>query len=100
MQIPADMVVNAIIMAISAHKLQPSRHTIIYHVSSSMKNSISNVNSLNYILQYFTEKPWINKDGKAIKIKKLTLFNDIASFHRYTTLRYLVFLKVFFKIYD
>ncbi|XP_022944111.1 fatty acyl-CoA reductase 3-like [Cucurbita moschata] len=93
--IPAHMVVNAIIMAISAHKLQPSRHTIIYHVSSSMRNSISNINSLNYILRYFTEKPWINKDGKTIKIKKLTLFNDLASFYRYMTIRYLVLLKGF-----
>ena len=100
MQIPADMVVNAIIMTILAHKLQPFGHTLIYHIGSSMRNAMSNIDLRNYILQYFTEKPWIDRDGKALKVKKVTLFNDMASFHRYMTIHYLIFLKVCSKMYN
>lgn len=93
MQIPADIVVNAIIMAIMTHKLQSSSQ-IIYHVGSSMRNSMRHRDLHNYILKYFTEKPWIDEDGNAIKIKEVTYFDNMASFHRYMTLRYLIFLKV------
>ncbi|XP_022153088.1 fatty acyl-CoA reductase 3-like [Momordica charantia] len=91
--IPADMVINAIIMAIVTHMFQPSNQTLIYHVGSSTRNSIRHMDFHNYLLRYFTKKPWINKDGSIIQSKKITLFNDMESFHRYMTLRYLIFLK-------
>ena len=64
-----------------------------------MRNSMRINNLFSYILRYFTEKPWMNGDGKVIKVKKITSFNDIASFHRYMTIHY-VFLKVCSKIYN
>ncbi|XP_038902602.1 fatty acyl-CoA reductase 3-like [Benincasa hispida] len=91
--IPADMVINGMIMIIVAHELQPSRQTIIYHMGSSMRNSLRRIDFHRYIFQYFTEKPWINEDGKSIKIKKLTFFDNLASFHTYMTIHHLVFLK-------
>uniref|UniRef100_A0A0A0KB44 Fatty acyl-CoA reductase n=2 Tax=Cucumis sativus TaxID=3659 RepID=A0A0A0KB44_CUCSA len=91
--IPADMVVNTIIATMVMHKLQ-YRQTIIYHVGSSTRNPMKIDDLQRFICKYFTEKPWINGDGNAIKVKKITVFNNLASFHTYITIRYSFFLKV------
>ncbi|XP_022153045.1 fatty acyl-CoA reductase 3-like isoform X2 [Momordica charantia] len=91
--IPADMVVNTIVMAIVAHKLQPSSQRI-YHVGSSLRNSMRYIDLKNFLFQYFIEKPWIDEDGNAIKVKKIIVFNNMASFRRHMSIRYLIFLKV------
>lgn len=98
MQIPADMVINSIMMVIVAHKFQQSSETIIYHIGSSMRNCMRRIDFHRYIFQYFNEKPWINEDGNAIKIKNLTFFHNMASFNRYMTTHHLLFLKVCNKI--
>ncbi|KAK9279091.1 hypothetical protein L1049_012766 [Liquidambar formosana] len=66
--IPADMVVNAIIVAMVTNANQPSE--IIYHVGSSVRNpeSFSSIQDIGQ--RYFTEKPWINKDGTPVKVGK------------------------------
>lgn len=87
------MVVNTIIMAMVAHDLQPTNQKI-YHVGSSSRNSMRYIDFKRFSYQYFTEKPWINKDGKAVKVGKVTIFNNMASFRKYMNIRYLVFLKV------
>lgn len=91
-QIPADMVVNAIIVAMMAHANQPS--DIIYHVGSSVRNPIQYYKLRDYITRYFTTKPMINKDGKPVKVGKFTVFNNMASFRRYMFIRYMLLLKV------
>lgn len=93
MQIPADIVVNTMIMAMAAHEDQPSDQTI-YHVGSSARNSMTHIDLQRFSYQYFTQKPLIDKNGKAIKLGKVTLFNSMAKFHRYLAIRYLIFLKV------
>ncbi|XP_050947771.1 fatty acyl-CoA reductase 3-like isoform X3 [Cucumis melo] len=90
--VPADMVVNMIIMAMVAHKHQPSNQTI-YHVGSSARNSMRYIEFKRFNYRYFTENPWINKDGNAVKVGEVTVFNNMASFSRYMNIRYLVFLK-------
>ncbi|KGN64901.2 hypothetical protein Csa_022764 [Cucumis sativus] len=90
--IPADMVVNAMLVAMVAHASQLSSYTI-YHVSSSMRNPIMYRKLQEYGFHYFSANPWINKDGQPVKVGKVTILNDMASFHRYMTIRYLVFLK-------
>ncbi|KAL4014799.1 hypothetical protein IC575_027017 [Cucumis melo] len=92
--IPADMVVNTIIATMVRHKFQPPYQTRIYHIGSSMRNPIKIGDLQRFICQYFIEKPWINGDGNATKVKKITIFNNMASFHRYITIRYLIFLKI------
>lgn len=95
-QIPADMVVNAILATMVAHANQSS--DIIYHVGSSVRNPIRYHNLKDYTFRYFTAKPWINRDGKPIKVGKVTIFSNMASFHRYMFIRYLFPLKVnYFK---
>ncbi|CAJ1956116.1 unnamed protein product [Sphenostylis stenocarpa] len=89
--IPADMVVNAILVSMVAHANKPS--DIIYHVGSSVVNPVRYLNLRDYCARYFMEKPWINKEGKPVKVGKLTILSDIASFHNYVYIRYLLPLK-------
>ncbi|XP_038902167.1 fatty acyl-CoA reductase 3-like [Benincasa hispida] len=90
--IPADMVVNTIIMAMKVHKFQPSNQTI-YHVGSSTRNSMKHIDFQRFNYQYFTKKPLIDRDGNAIKVGKVTIFNNMTNFRRYIAIRYLIFLK-------
>ncbi|XAR59675.1 Alcohol-forming fatty acyl-CoA reductase [Bertholletia excelsa] len=89
--IPADMVVNAMIVAMVAHANQPCE--AIYHVGSSVSNPIRFTRIQDYGLQYFTKHPWIGKDGKPVIVGKVTVLSTMASFHRYMAIRYLLPLK-------
>ncbi|KAE8037460.1 hypothetical protein FH972_010047 [Carpinus fangiana] len=90
--IPADMVVNAMIVAIVAHaNHQPC--DIIYQVGSSVRNPLRNINLQDFGFRYFTQKPWINKDGKPVKVGKMLVLSSMDSFRRYMAIRYLFLLK-------
>ncbi|KAJ9699472.1 hypothetical protein PVL29_008186 [Vitis rotundifolia] len=89
--IPADMVVNSMIAAMAAHANQPCE--VIYQVGSSIKNPVRYSNLQDFGFRYFTKNPWINKDGKAVKVGKVTVLSSMDSFHRYMALRYLLLLK-------
>ncbi|KAJ7947970.1 Fatty acyl-CoA reductase [Quillaja saponaria] len=91
--IPADMVVNAIIVAMVAHANQTSDVNNIYQVGSSVSNPMKYGDLKEYGYKYFTKKPWINKDGKPVKVGKVTVLSNMASFRRYMTIRYLLLLK-------
>lgn len=93
-QIPADMVVNAILVAAVAHANRPSADEVIYHVGSSVRKPVRYSNIQDYGLRYFTAKPWINKDGRPVKVGKVTVLHNMDSFRRYMFLRYLLVLKV------
>ncbi|KAF2321637.1 hypothetical protein GH714_000787 [Hevea brasiliensis] len=91
--IPGDIVVNAIILAMVALANQPC-NDIIYHVGSSARNPIRCSGIEDYLIRYFTNKPWIGKNGKPVKVvSKMTIFNSIAKFHRFIRIRYLPLLK-------
>ncbi|GLU19213.1 hypothetical protein SLE2022_354740 [Rubroshorea leprosula] len=89
--IPADMVVNAMIVAMVAHANQPS--DAIYQVGSSLSNPLRNGNLQDYGFRYFSSKPWINKEGKPVKVGKMRVLENMNSFHRYMAFRYLFPLK-------
>ncbi|EOY33482.1 Jojoba acyl CoA reductase-related male sterility protein [Theobroma cacao] len=90
--IPADMVVNAMIVAMVAHaSCQPSE--TIYQVGSSVRNPMRYYNLQDYGFRYFSKKPWINKDGKPVIVGKVKVMNSMDSFHRYMAIRYLLLLK-------
>ncbi|KAG4981048.1 hypothetical protein JHK82_034295 [Glycine max] len=89
--IPADMVVNAMLVAMVAHANQPS--DIIYHLGSSVVNPVMYLNLRDYSVRYFTEKPWINRDGKPVKVGKFTILRNMDSFRKYMYIRYLLPLK-------
>ncbi|KAL5081889.1 hypothetical protein RYX36_010310 [Vicia faba] len=90
--IPADMVVNAMLVAMVAHANQPS-DDIIYHVGSSVRNPMRYLNLKDYGFRYFTANPWINKDGTPVKVGKITVLTDMDSFQRYVFIRYLLPLQ-------
>lgn len=89
--IPADMVVNATLVAMVGHAKKPS--DVIYQVGSSLRNPVTYTNLQDYGYHYFTKKPWINKDGKAVKVSRVTVLDSMASFHRYMAIRYVLPLK-------
>ncbi|KAI6685294.1 hypothetical protein NL676_031207 [Syzygium grande] len=90
--IPADMVVNSMMVAMVAHANQPPANAI-YQVGSSVRNPVQYSSLQDYGLRYFTQNPWRNKDGKPIKVGKVTVLKSMASFRRYMAIRYLMWLK-------
>ncbi|MED6151498.1 hypothetical protein PIB30_083079, partial [Stylosanthes scabra] len=94
--IPADMVVNAMIVSMVAHGNESGNsndRNMIYHVGSSVSNPVRYQNLHDYSFRYFTAKPWINKEGKPIRVGKVTMLSSITSFRRYMFIRYLLPLK-------
>ncbi|KAK2424199.1 fatty acyl-CoA reductase [Trifolium repens] len=67
--IPADMVVNAMLVAMVAHANQLG--DAVFHVGSSVRNPMKYLNLQDYAFKYFKTKPWINKDGKTVHYKKI-----------------------------
>jgi len=84
------------LVAMVAHANQPRDG--VYHVGSSVRNPLRYKNLHDYALRYFKAKPWINKDGTAVKVAKLTVLSNMASFQRYIFIRYLLPLKVLIYI--
>ncbi|KAL0437022.1 UNVERIFIED_CONTAM: Alcohol-forming fatty acyl-CoA reductase [Sesamum radiatum] len=89
--IPADMVVNAMIVAMVAHANQPNE--TIYHVGSSVSNPLELASVRDYGQRYFTKHPWINKEGRPVIVGEVKMLNTMDSFKRYLAFRYLLPLK-------
>lgn len=92
-QIPADMVVNAMLVAMVAHA-NVGDDNIIYHVGSSVRNPIRYCNLRDYAFRYFKSKPLRNKEGKIVKVGNVTVLNSMDSFRTYMSIRYMLLLKV------
>lgn len=90
--IPADMVVNAIITTLIAHANHPCDN-MIYHIGSSVANPVTYQNFKDYVVGYFTAKPWVDKEGKSIKVGQVTILDNMTEFHRHMFIRYLLPLK-------
>ena len=75
MQMPADMVVNCMIMAMVAHANKLSR--IIFRVGSSLRNPMKLISLRNFMFWYFTGNPWISEKGKSIKVGNGIVFGGI-----------------------
>ncbi|KAL5832619.1 hypothetical protein ACOSQ3_016293 [Xanthoceras sorbifolium] len=91
--IPADMVVNAMIVAMVANANQHSSDPKIYHVGSSRRNAIKLSNIRNFGCPCFTKNPLTDKKGKAIKVSKFIMLDKWSKFRRYMAIRYLLPLK-------
>ncbi|KAK4492259.1 hypothetical protein RD792_003062 [Penstemon davidsonii] len=93
--IPADMVVNAMIAAMVAQLNNHEGDGMgIYHVGSSVSNPVAFSCVQDYGLRYFTEHPWINKDGKPVIVGKVKVLSTMDSFQRYMAMHYLLPLKI------
>ncbi|KAK1435079.1 hypothetical protein QVD17_00839 [Tagetes erecta] len=91
--VPADMVVNAMITTIAANANLTCSEAI-YHVGSSVSNPLKFSTYQKCAFWYFTDYPWIGKDGKPIIVGEVTVLNSMSSFYRYIGFRYLLPLLV------
>lgn len=91
--IPVDMVVNLMIITITAHSSQPSQ--FIYHLGSSVRNPLKYYSIPNWGYHYFLKNPCIRNNGKPIKYQICTLLATSSSFNRYMNLHYNVPIQVF-----
>ncbi|KAK6144219.1 hypothetical protein DH2020_021039 [Rehmannia glutinosa] len=89
--IPADMVVNAMIVSMVAHANQPQE--TIYHIGSSVSNPLEFASIQDYGQRYFSKHPWINKEGRPVIVGKVKVLNSMESFRRYLEIHYLLPLK-------
>ncbi|KAI4313515.1 hypothetical protein L6164_026490 [Bauhinia variegata] len=89
---PADMVVNEMIVAMVATS-NCQCYDNIYHVGSSVRNPVRYENLRDYMYRYLTEKPWEDKDGKSIKVGSMSIL-DMAGFQRCMFIRFLLPTKV------
>ncbi|KAL8057805.1 hypothetical protein ABFX02_04G207300 [Erythranthe guttata] len=90
--IPADMVVNAMIVSIVANADEPKQ--TIYHIGTSMSNPVHYRSLQNYGLRFFTERPWVDKNGKTVIVKKGKELGTMESVRRYMQIHYLIPLKM------
>ncbi|RHN51160.1 putative alcohol-forming fatty acyl-CoA reductase [Medicago truncatula] len=73
--IPADMVVNSMIIASVARSKNLCR-SLIYHIGSSSRNPFKFSDLVDGMHCYFSKNPWINKNDTLVHVgKKLTLFS-------------------------
>ncbi|EHA8587555.1 Fatty acyl-CoA reductase 3 [Cocos nucifera] len=79
--VPGDLVVNAMIVTMTAHLNQ--RSEFIYHVSSGVRNPVTYATMEQCGFHYFLENPRVGKDGKTMKTKRLSIFRTMPSFHAY-----------------
>ncbi|KAI4383755.1 hypothetical protein MLD38_009557 [Melastoma candidum] len=89
--IPADMVVNSMMVGMTAQAGRPGQS--IYQVGTSSRNPVRYVNLQEVGLRYFRAHPYVNKQGKEVKVGKVTVLKSMSSFQRYMSLRYLFWLK-------
>ncbi|KAK3415616.1 hypothetical protein EUGRSUZ_H01219 [Eucalyptus grandis] len=90
--IPVDMVVNVMIVATAVHANQPISNKI-YHVGSSKKHPMAYSDLQDIIVSYFRDSPWINEDGKPVKVRKPRIMGSMASFHKHVR-RYILLSKL------
>ncbi|KAL6967041.1 alcohol-forming fatty acyl-CoA reductase, partial [Sarracenia purpurea var. burkii] len=91
--IPADMVVNAMIVAMAMSHANDRGIKMIYHVSSSVSNPVRFTNLHDYGFRYFTNHPWITTDGKSIKVGKCLILSSMDRFRLYMAIHYFLPLK-------
>ncbi|KAH9659993.1 Fatty acyl-CoA reductase 1 [Citrus sinensis] len=91
--IPADMVVNSMIMAMVANANNPSSQ-MIYHVGSSLRNPIQFFQIHEFVFHYFTKNPYIDKYGNPFIVGKFKVLDSPAKFHKYMAVRSVLPLKV------
>ncbi|XP_031490828.1 fatty acyl-CoA reductase 3-like [Nymphaea colorata] len=90
--IPADMVVNAMVVSMVAHSWQPQ--AFIYHVGSSKQNPTTTSLLADCAHRYFSNNPVKGKDGRAISVDKLFLYTSLDDFKKYMNFYYNVPLQV------
>jgi len=90
--IPADMVVNQMIVAMATHAYQ--NDLFVYHVASSVANPLPYSIVTDALYSYFSKNPCVSKDGNLIHVKELLCLKSMRSFRLYMFQRYKAPLQV------
>uniref|UniRef100_A0A1J3HA35 Fatty acyl-CoA reductase n=1 Tax=Noccaea caerulescens TaxID=107243 RepID=A0A1J3HA35_NOCCA len=91
--IPADMVVNAMIAAGTAHSGETGTQAI-YHVGSSCQNPVTFGKLHDITARYFTKSPLVGRNGSPIIVSKGTILTTMGQFSLYMTLCYKLPLQI------
>jgi fatty acyl-CoA reductase len=93
-QIPGDMVVNAMMVAMVAHSDHKKAH-MIYHVTSSMRNPALNALVVDTMHHYFFNNPQCQgRNGEHVRLKKMQFFKTVPLLRLYMVVKYELPLKV------
>ncbi|CAN6438792.1 unnamed protein product [Victoria cruziana] len=84
--IPADMVVNSMLVSMVAHSRQSA--SFIYHVGSSKQNPLRTSIIADCAYRYFSKSPVKGRDGKAIAVPKAYLYTSMDDFRKYMNFHY------------
>ncbi|KAL6660295.1 hypothetical protein ACP70R_002417 [Stipagrostis hirtigluma subsp. patula] len=91
--IPGDMVVNAMMVAMTAHSEEQAQ--TIYHVTSSLRNPAKYNILAESLHRYFLHNtPCLGKDGKPLQLRKLRLFRTWPMFRAYMAITYKLPLEI------
>ncbi|VAH55531.1 unnamed protein product [Triticum turgidum subsp. durum] len=86
--IPGDMVVNAMMVSMSAHSEDQQAH-IIYHVTSSLRNpapyAVLSDSGHRY---FFDNPPCTGRNGEFVQLKKMRFFSTVERLIMYMTIKY------------
>lgn len=80
-QIPADMVVNAMLATIAKHGTKdvvPGMH--VYHMASSVTNPLTIPEAVKYTIQHFTRSPLMDKAGNSIPVQPVEFLDSMEEF--------------------
>uniref|UniRef100_A0ACD5XPW1 Uncharacterized protein n=1 Tax=Avena sativa TaxID=4498 RepID=A0ACD5XPW1_AVESA len=90
--VPADMVVNATLVAMVVHWNEKGR--AIYHVSSSLRNPLAGYLFEDACLDYFSIHPRTLENGKPLENRRPYLFKRFSFFRAYLILMYKLPLEI------
>lgn len=100
LQIPGDMVVNSMLVAMALHSHDRRRPCddddeliIIYQFGSSIRNPMNFKQLKWFMYKYLTKNPMLI-DNQPIKVGNPTTLSSMTSFRRYIWIRYVSLLKV------
>jgi alcohol-forming fatty acyl-CoA reductase len=87
LQIPGDMVVNAM-MAAAAQRREEQEQQTVYNATSSLRNPAPYAVLYRTAMRYFHENPRRGKNGEPVRTRKVRFFSTIAAFHLFMVLKY------------
>lgn len=91
-QIPADLVVNALLAAMTKHAQTPRLK--VYQVASSVVNPMSFNILADVSLELFTKDPMMDKNGQPIRVQRMNFVQSMTAFNLYLWFVYQLPLKV------
>ncbi|KAG2726108.1 hypothetical protein I3760_01G097300 [Carya illinoinensis] len=78
--VPADMVVNATLAAITRHGKAGKGDINIYHVASSVANPLLIRDLFTFFGDHFISSPWIGSEGRPINVQACKMYGSMDEF--------------------